>query len=116
MSRSSWFSARVRLVLLIEGAGARGYADSVFVFRAADFDDAFQRALALGRKQEQEYVGGEGKRVRRRLKEVISLDILRADDLDGAEVYSEPVDLAAGEASNFDQVFTPEASKPTQTV
>ena len=116
MSQQSWFSTRVRLVVLIEGAHAMRYSDSVFVFRAADFDDAFRRALALGRKQEQEYVGGEGKRVRRRLKEVVSLDIISADDLDGAEVYSEPVDLATGEASDFDQVFTPESSKPTQTI
>jgi hypothetical protein len=85
------------------------------LFRAADFDEAFQRALALGRAQEEEYLGGEGEKVRWRLKEVISLDILD-EELDGAEVYSEPVALAPGETYSFDVTFEPEKSQPTQTV
>jgi len=37
--------------------------DSVYLLQSSDFDSAFQRALALGRSKEQEYVNGEGKRV-----------------------------------------------------
>ncbi len=110
-----WFSSKVRLVVLLETQGASRYADSVFLFRAADFDEAFQRALALGRAQEEEYTGGEGERVRWRLKEILSLDVLD-DELDGVEVYSEPVTLAPGEAYPFDATFEPEKSQPTQTV
>jgi hypothetical protein len=111
-----WYSSKVRLVVLVESVGATRYADSVYVFRAADFDDAFQRALTLGRSQEKEYVGGEGKRVRWRLKEIISLDVIDGNELDGVEVYAEPTDLAAGEREPYDAVFAPESSKPTQTI
>ena len=110
-----WYSSKVRLVVLMEKQGATRYSDSVFLFRAEDFDQAFQRALELGRAQEEEYVGGEGEKVRWRLKEVVSLDVL-GDELDGAEVYSEPVSLAPGEAYAFDVAFEPEKSQPTQTV
>jgi hypothetical protein len=110
-----WFSSRARLVVLLEKEGASRYADSVFLFRAADFGDAFQRALALGRAQEQEYLNGEGEKVRWRLKEIVSLDVIRGA-LDGAEVYSEPVALEPGEGYPFDVRFEPEKSQPTQTV
>jgi hypothetical protein len=110
-----WFSCKLRMVVLLEKQGATRHADSVFLFRAEDFDAAFQRALELGRAEEDDYIGGEGEKVRWRLKEIISLDIL-GEELDGAEVYSEPVALAAGETYNFDASFEPEKSKPTQTV
>jgi hypothetical protein len=107
-----WFSSKVRLVVLLEKEGAWRYADSVLVFRAADFGEAFQRALALGRELEEEYLNGEGEKVRWRLKEIVSLDVLD-DDLDGAEVYSEPVALEPGEGYTFDVRFEPEKSQPT---
>ena len=116
MSERRWYSSKVRLVVLAESGGAVRYADSVYLFRATDFDDAFQRALSIGRKQEKEYVGGEGDRIRWRLKEVISLDVLSGEDLDGAEVYSEPADLAPADRYLYDAVFTPESSTPTQTI
>src|SRR3954469_10548280 len=96
-----WFSTKVRLLVLLEKQGATRYADSVFLFRAGDFDEAFQRALALGRSQEEEFLGGEGERVRWRLKEVVSLDVLD-DPLDVLEIYSEPVALRPGERYPFD--------------
>ena len=116
MSEQGWFSSKVRLVVLAEGGGAVRYADSVYLFRAADYDAALQRALVLGRGQEQEYVGGEGKRIRWRLKEIVSLDAIDAADLDGVELYAEPVALTAGESYGFDAAFTPETSQPTQTI
>jgi len=54
-------------------------------------------------------------RVRWRLKEVLSLDILD-DELDGAEVYAESVDVPEEHALQFDSTFTPEARTPPQTV
>jgi len=112
----SWFSSRIRLVVLIEGGPASHFADSIILFRAADFEDAFQRALVLGRKREQEYVGGEGKRVRWRLKEIVSLDIIDGDELDGVEIYSESADFRAGDQFAFETTFLPDESKPGQTI
>lgn len=111
-----WFSTKVRLVCLVEDTGALHYMDSVYIFRAEDFSTAFQRALELGRNQEEEYVNTDDKRVIWKFKEVISLDIIRKETLDGAEVYSEPGNLSSDEIFAFDVEFHPEQSQPTQTI
>ena len=111
-----WFSAKVRLVCLIESTGAVRYMDSVFVFRSVDFQTALKRALDLGKSQEKSYLNTDKKRVMWKLAEIISLDMIAAESLDGAEVYSEPVDLAPGEAFSTDVELHPERSQPTQTI
>jgi len=111
-----WFSSRMRLVCLIEGIGATRYTDSVCIFKANNFEQAKTRALALGKKQEEDYKNKDGELVRWRLKALLSIDFIECDNLDGVEVYSEPVDLADGEAYGFDQRFSPEYSEPTQTI
>ena len=117
-----WFSTKIRLVVLVEPEGATHYADSVYIFKVDDvekWDDlwslAFQRALKLGRQQQEEYRNPDGDRVRWKLKEVISLDIIRSDSLDGVEVYSEPVGIGTGIVIPFDSTFNPEGSEPIQT-
>ena len=116
MRSQNWFSTKIRMVCLIEPNGAQRYMDSVFVFQSEDFDVAFRRALDVGRGQEKEYLNADGKRVKWRLKEIISLDILEVESLDGVEGYSEPVNLNDTEAIPFDADLHPEASRPTQTV
>jgi len=111
-----WFSSKVRVVCLVEPEGAQRYMDSVYVFKADDFETAFQRAVDLGKEQEEEYLNAENQIVRWRLKEVISLDVINHTSLDGAEVYSEPVELEVGARLPFDADFQPEKSLPTQTV
>ena len=113
---SIWFSAKVRLVCLVESGGATRYMDSVFVFKADDWGPAFQRALSLGHSTEETYKNMEGEQVVWRLVKVVSLDWIEVSDLDGAEVYSEPVPLDPGENIPFDTVFKPEESEPTQTI
>jgi hypothetical protein len=116
MTIMSWFSSKIRLVCLIEPKGAVRYQDSVLIFTAKDFEDALRRAVTLGKSKEEEYRNIEGQRVVWQLKEVISLDKIPGESLDGAEVYSEPIDLASGEIIPFDTEFHPELSKPTQTI
>ena len=111
-----WFSAKVRLVCLIEPTGAVRYMDSVYVFRSADFQTAFKRALDLGKSQERSYLNANNKRAEWKLVEIVSLDIIAAESLDGVEVYSEPVDLAPGDAFPIDVELHPERSEPTQTI
>jgi hypothetical protein len=113
---ATWFSAKVRLACLVENSGAIEYQDSVFVFTAADWAPAFERALALGYGMERTYQNMQGEQVVWRLVEVVSLDWLEASNLDGAEVYSEPVPLGPHEDIPFEWVFKPEDSEPTQTV
>jgi hypothetical protein len=112
----NWFSTKVRLICLVEKTGGIRYMDSVHVFRATDFESARYAALRLGRAHEEEFRNSDGELVRWRLKELVSLDFLGADVVDGAEVYSEPVPLEAGLVIAFETDFEPERSNPTQTV
>mgnify|MGYP001251377821 CR=1 FL=1 len=116
MERQPWFSANLRLICLIQGQGATRYQDSVYLFRATDFEAAFTRALALGAAGERAYRNGDDEEVRWRFKEVISLDCVPHEDLDGAEVYSGPVDLEEGVEIPFEATFNPEASEPTHAI
>jgi len=90
--------------------------DSIYVFRSADFQTAFKRALDLGKSQERSYLNTDQKRVMWKLAEIVSLDMIAAESLDGVEVYSEPVELALGEAFLLDVEWHPERSQPTQTI
>lgn len=112
----TWFSTNVRLICLIETLGSHRYNDSVFVFKSKDFDTAFQRALELGRSLESEFMNGDDQKVLWRLKEIISIDQIGDEFLDGAEVYSEPVEIPENEMTDFSAQFEPEKSEPTQTI
>lgn len=112
----NWFSSKVRIVCLIETVGASRYMAPIHLFRAEDYDAARARALVLGRAHEQEYRNGDGHLVRWRFKEIISLDMIRADDLDGTEIYSEFSAIEDGVFIPFDAQFRPEDSDPTNTI
>ena len=115
MSEMQWFSTKIRLACIIEPKGLRRFMDSIYVFRSTDFDDAFRKAINIGRSQEKSYLNDADELVEWRLKEIISLDLIKPQSLDGAEVYSEPVEPAASD-SLIDNGFHPEDSNPTQTL
>jgi len=110
-----WFSGRVRFAIIIDTIGLDGYYDSVYLFRATGFEAAFQRVVEIGHNNEQSYFNGDNQQVVWKLAGIISLDIIRSESLDGAEIYSEPV---PGEDSSWtiEHEFHPELSEPTQTV
>lgn len=112
---AGWFSAMLRLVILIEGEGATRLSRSLVVFRADDWSDAKKRAIDLGRNMECSYTGGAGEAVRWRLAAVETLDLLGDAVTDGREVYSEPLPLPAGELIAFDVEFDPESMEPGQS-
>ena len=116
MTQTSWFSTKLRLVCLIDPIGAHRYMDSIFIFKSTDFDAAFEKALQLGRNLENTYLNADNQQVVWKLKEIISLDIIREKSLDGAEIYSEPVALAPNESIPFNAEFHAERSQPTQTI
>jgi len=115
MSEMQWFTARIRLACIVEQKGLKRFMDSIYVFRSIDFDEAFRRAIDIGRSQEKSYLNDADELVEWRLKEIISLDVIREQLLDGAEVYSEPVEPAASDFL-FENAFHPEDSNPTQTL
>jgi hypothetical protein len=81
-----------------------------------DWDDAFQRALQLGRSHERDYENANGARVRRRLHSVATLDLIRSEELDGGRGPLPMNDPSGDLAVPFDFVFTPEDSQPEQSV
>jgi len=115
MSEMQWFSSKIRLACIIEPKGLHRFMDSIYVFQSTDFDDAFKKALDIGRSQERSYFNDANELVSWRLKEIISLDLIRPQSLDGAEVYSEPVEPALSDRRPT-YVFHPEDSRPTQTL
>jgi hypothetical protein len=110
-----WWGVKLRMVVVVEGTGRATVNDGVFVLRADDWEDAFRRALELGYRQEQDYVNGDGERVRWRFAEVLQLHggIDPDRDLDGQEVMNElvaqEIDLA------FDAELHPERTKPASS-
>lgn len=115
MSEMQWFSTRVRLACIVGPKGLQRFMDSIYVFQSTDFDSAFRKAIEIGRSQEKNYLNDADELVEWRLKEIISLDLVRPQSLDGAEVYSEHVEPDASDFV-FDNAFHPEDSNPTQTL
>lgn len=103
----TWFSAMLQFQITVGEASSESWARSLILFRAPDFDVAFARALREGRALEQDYLNGEGERVRWLLRRVETLDALGRQISDGREVYSEPFE---GPVSGYD--FLPDDERP----
>jgi hypothetical protein len=111
-----WFSAKARLVSMVEGDGAKMYLDTLLVFTVSDWDAALDRAVALGRAREEEHRNADGRRVRWVLKEILSLDVIASKSLDGAEVHSSLMDVPTAEQAMLASEFDPDSSTPVQTL
>jgi hypothetical protein len=116
MSKESWFSARLRFAIMIGSMGADTINDRIFLLKSKNFDAAFSKALDIGRREEKTYKNEIGEDVMWRFSEILSLDIIVSADLDGAEVYSEPIHLSDDEIIPDGVDFEPEKSKPIQTL
>ena len=115
MDDDLWFSAKVRLAAVLDEDRVDSFMDCLHVFRAADWDEAFQRALALGRSHESEYRNADGERLRWRLAQVLTLDRV-VGSLDGAEVFSESFAADQFRDDRSSDPFAPERSVPRQTI
>jgi hypothetical protein len=113
--KKQWFSARLRFAIILEKKGLVRFSDSIFLFKSGNFEDAFKRILEIGHSKQKSYVNDDDLQVAWKLVEVISLDIVRFDSLEGAEVYSEPVS-GTDPLLRIEHEFHPELSEPTQTV
>jgi hypothetical protein len=90
---------------MVEGRGLRRWEESMFVFRAADRQGAFQRALELGMERQKSECKREGW-VDKRLAGIVELD----DISDGEEIH---LNAKRGDGTiGFDHRFEPERSEP----
>jgi len=116
MSDEKWFSSKLRFALMVERDGADTLNDCIFLLKAEDFEAAFRKAINIGEAAQKEYRNKYGNLVVWKFMEIISLDVIRAENLDEAEVYSEPIHLSREKIIPFGIEFSPETSKPAQTI
>ena len=114
MSKQHWFSATLRFYTVVADVGKIGGEDSVFLVRAEDFKAAFRKFLAVGKKTEKSYKNAFGKEVRVRFVEIVTIDQIDEDDLDGAEVISLSIS-DEDPAITFSSPLDPDKSRPTHT-
>jgi hypothetical protein len=108
-----FFSARLLYAILVGTRPRRRHLcnETTIVYRARDFDHAFERALTLGRRGEVEYRNDRRERVRWALVEVQTVDQI-GHRLDGAEVGSKLGSRVFSRAMSAGTRFYPERSKP----
>jgi hypothetical protein len=112
-----FYSARLLLVILIDDGRPRKshtWDEIVVVFRARDFDHAFERALRIGRSHEAEYRNYKGEKVRWALVEIVNLDIV-GRRVEGREVASHLHTRRSKKPVSFSAKFHPEESDPGQS-
>jgi hypothetical protein len=97
---------------MVHPHGCEALVDHVVLFYAPSFPK-LTLVLDIGRTLERDLGREETGHplVKWRLVEVLTLDVLRNQDPDGAEVYSELID---GKGSSFGATFQPETSTPVR--
>lgn len=113
-----FYSARLLFIILVDDRKPKKknhFDESVVVFRASDFKDAFKRALRLGKNQETSYRNNKGQQVRWVLTNVLSLDCV-GKTIDGKEISSKLHYRTLLKPIPAGKQFYPEKSKPTQTI
>jgi hypothetical protein len=109
-----FYSAWLTFIALVDNGRPRKthtYDDSIILFRARDYDHAFDRALQLGRAQETQYTNPSGQVVRWALVEVVKLQRV-GRRVEGQEVSSLLDRRRAKEPVPYGKRFHPERSKP----
>lgn len=112
-----FYSARLLFIILVDDGKPKRknqFEESVMVFRAKGFSDAFQQALHLGKSRSGTYLNQRGQRVRWVLADIINLDWV-GKKVDGKEVASELHYRTQPEPIHANKRFHPEKSKPTQS-
>jgi len=109
-----FYSARLLFVILVDDGRPKKknhFDESVVVFRAKNFTDAFKRALKLAKSQETDYRNDKGQRVRWALVEILNLDWV-GKQIDGKEVASKLHYRTQANPIPANREFHPEKSKP----
>jgi hypothetical protein len=108
-----WFTAMaVYIVQIGDDLTVRTHRN-LYAFHASGFESAFEKALILARKEEEEFENGFGELVSWRLVEIETLDFVGKRIRDGWEIYSEPGPDQP--VTDFTFPLRPELSEPTET-
>ena len=110
-----FYSARLLFIILVDDGRPRKknhFEETVMVFRAKDFDDAFKRALQLGKSRNHTYRNQKDQKVRWVLVDIINLDWV-GRRIDGKEVASKLHYRKHKQPIPANKKFHPERAKPT---
>jgi len=94
--------------------GRVGGEDTVYLFRAPSYSDAVKKFLALGRSKEHSYINGHGHMLRVRFVGLVTVDLIKANKLDGAEIVSTPL-METDPSFSFDTPLDPDNYEFTET-
>ncbi|MBL6990991.1 MAG: DUF4288 domain-containing protein [Bacteriovoracaceae bacterium] len=100
---------------MVEHSDNNRYMDSTYIFKATCFDDAFNKALKIGRNLEHRYENIEKNEVHVKFKEIVTLDYIGKIN-DGCEVVCDRIDIPKNTNENHDTKYFPEKSRPSQTL
>jgi hypothetical protein len=115
-TKQEYYSARLLYVILVDRAPKKKnhYDESVIVFKATDFSNAFAKALSIGKANQAKFKNQYGEGVRWSLVEITTLDRV-GPRIDGVEVASRLHPRTSARAIEFKQKFKPEKSKPSES-
>lgn len=113
-----WYRARIRWAEMVAGEGLRHWEEGMYLFRSADREAAFRRALGIGEGGQS---GGEEERrgrtrwVETRLAEVVAVDCLGPELKEEDEPWEVHwMRLPATEKIPFDHQFEPARQVPAR--
>ncbi|HVU26861.1 MAG TPA: DUF4288 domain-containing protein [Verrucomicrobiae bacterium] len=112
-----FYSARLLFIILVDDGKPKKknhFDESIIVFRAKNFSDAFKRAIRLGKTQETNYLNDKKQRVRWTLVDILNLDCV-GNKIDGKEVASRLHYRRQKKPIPTNKKFHPESSKPEQS-
>lgn len=113
-----FYSAKLFFVELVEGTppcAKRYFEEVIVVFRAGEYNEAFSKALALGKSKEKSFTNNQGKNARWAFVEILTLDWI-GSKVDGKEVHSRISHRVPKSELSFDEIFQPENSEPEGTI
>lgn len=91
-SNARWYLADIVLELVIEGDARNVVHTNLCLIEAASPEQAYKKALALGRKEKHSYTNTDGKQVRVVFRGLADLNVIHDELEDGAELaFSESV-------------------------
>ncbi len=97
-----WYLADVVLEHIIEGDPRNVIHINTHLVEAGGPDEAYEKAVDLGRRSEQEYVNTGSRRVRVVFRGLRGLDVIHEPLEDGAEIaYSESVGISEEQLSQW---------------
>lgn len=112
-----FYSARLIVIILVDDDKPKKrnrHDEVIIVFKARNYEHAFERALELGRAQEHTYKNHKNQDVRWALVDVAQIHCI-GPTIEDVEVASKLFSRTSATSISFNQQFEPEKRLPHET-